>query len=176
MSDDFRSEVATYFRKKYPRLTREWGNRMPGNDVMAKAIFEVTGWDIPAGKRTPYVHRFWQRHIFRSSTPHVEATVERQSFNLLAFAKRRDFYETAEWRAVRYERLKIDGRSCQCCGSVGGSRKRTGAIVVIHVDHIKSRSLYPELCLSIENTQCLCEDCNIGKGANDETNWRDQTE
>jgi len=44
--------------------------------------------------------------------------------------------------------------------------------IVIHVDHIKPRSRYPELSLEIENLQVLCEDCNMGKSNVFETDWR----
>lgn len=74
-----------------------------------------------------------------------------------------DSFHTSEaWRRLRYKALKLYGNACQCCGS----RKN------IHVDHIKPRSKYPGLALSLENLQVLCEDCNIGKGAGDETSWR----
>lgn len=45
---------------------------------------------------------------------------------------------------------------CLACG-------RKPPTVVLHVDHIKPRSKYPELELEISNLQVLCEDCNLGK-------------
>lgn len=42
----------------------------------------------------------------------------------------------------------------------------------MHVDHIKPRSKYPALELVLSNLQVLCEDCNLGKLAHDETDWR----
>lgn len=42
----------------------------------------------------------------------------------------------------------------------------------IHVDHIKPRSIFPSLELDISNLQILCEACNLGKGAWDQTDWR----
>lgn len=56
------------------------------------------------------------------------------------------FYASEAWRRLRYRALKTHGRVCGCCGS------RTPPF---HVDHIK-----------------LCEDCNLGKGAWDTTDWR----
>lgn len=57
----------------------------------------------------------------------------------------------------------------QCCG-------RTPQIhrVVLHVDHVKPRHFFPELALEITNLQVLCEDCNKGKGAWDQTDWRNR--
>jgi len=77
------------------------------------------------------------------------------------------FYESVEWRKVRYNVLRKYGGKCQLCGR---SYKENG--VVIHVDHIKPRSKYPELELDENNLQILCSDCNLGKLARDEIDWR----
>ena len=73
------------------------------------------------------------------------------------------FLQTREWRVARYRALQRHGGACQCCGS------RIGPL---HVDHIKPRHTHPELALSDDNLQVLCADCNIGKGAWDDTDWR----
>ena len=75
------------------------------------------------------------------------------------------FYQTREWRQVRYKVLTKYGKKCQCCGETEG---------YIHVDHIKPRSLFPELELDQNNLQVLCEACNIGKSNQDITDWRQQ--
>lgn len=76
------------------------------------------------------------------------------------------FYRSDEWLRVRYLALKnTDGRCC-CCGISA----KDGAI--LHVDHIKPRSRYPELELDLDNMQILCQFCNTGKGAWDCTDWR----
>jgi len=72
------------------------------------------------------------------------------------------FYETAEWRAVRYQALKQSGGRCALCGA-GGE---------LHVDHIKPRSVRPDLALSPANLQVLCRNCNVGKGNQDAIDWR----
>lgn len=73
-----------------------------------------------------------------------------------------------EWRTLRMKVLKHFGARCQCCGATarGGVR--------IHVDHIKPRSTHPELALVETNLQVLCEECNQGKGAWDDTDWREK--
>ena len=76
------------------------------------------------------------------------------------------FYQSSEWRDVRYKALVKHGNRCCCCGA---SPKR-GA--VIHVDHIKPRSIYPEYALNLDNLQVLCEQCNLAKSNTDETDWR----
>lgn len=76
------------------------------------------------------------------------------------------FYSSEEWRRLRYRALKREGGACQCCGSRGAGNKP------LHVDHIKPRSRFPELELDLNNLQVLCEDCNLGKSAWDQTDWR----
>jgi hypothetical protein len=78
-----------------------------------------------------------------------------------------DFYESREWRELRYKVLKEHGGKCECCGKTA----RDG--VVIHVDHIKPRSKFPSLELVFENLQVLCEDCNLGKSNKDRHDWRE---
>lgn len=81
---------------------------------------------------------------------------------------RRDFYQSPEWRKVRYSALlKSDGKCCLC-----GASKKNGK--VLHVDHIKPRSRYPHLQFELSNLQVLCEDCNLGKSNLDCTDWRNK--
>lgn len=84
----------------------------------------------------------------------------------LARQRNIEFYESREWRELRYRALKAYGRRCMCCGATpeGGA--------VMHVDHIKPRSKYPKLALVISNLQILCGACNEGKGAWDQTDFR----
>lgn len=77
-----------------------------------------------------------------------------------------DFYKTKAWLNLRLKALERYGRRCVSCGA----SVQTGA--VLHVDHIKPRSLYPELALDINNLQILCEACNLGKMASMEQDWR----
>lgn len=76
------------------------------------------------------------------------------------------FYSTPEWKRARYQAIVKYGNSCQCCGA----SPKDG--IVIHVDHIKPKSLYPELALDIDNLQILCAECNEAKSNVDETDWR----
>jgi 5-methylcytosine-specific restriction endonuclease McrA len=65
--------------------------------------------------------------------------------------KSKEFLQSDEWFALRYKVLARYGATCQCCGE---SRK-DGA--VIQVDHIKPRSIYPELAIDEWNLQILCK-------------------
>lgn len=82
------------------------------------------------------------------------------------WATYKSFYETDEWRRVRYAALRLHGGKCCLCGATA----HQGA--VLHVDHIKPRSLHPELELDVNNLQVLCADCNLGKSNLDDTDWR----
>jgi hypothetical protein len=75
----------------------------------------------------------------------------------------KSFYTKPQWLELRYKALLQHGRQCMACNKTTGK---------IHVDHIKPRSKYPELELSLSNLQVLCEDCNLGKSNTDETDWR----
>lgn len=92
-----------------------------------------------------------------------------KSFTKARPAKRFDsekfnaFYTSKEWRKLRYRVLRDQPHKCACCGSVEQP---------FHVDHVKPRFKYPELELDYDNLQILCEDCNMGKGGWDETDWR----
>lgn len=86
----------------------------------------------------------------------------------LQFVKTDAFLQSREWQTLRYEAIRLQGGRCQCCGATAAD----GAI--IQVDHIKPRSKFPELALTLENLQVLCRPCNMGKGAWDQTDWRSE--
>ena len=75
------------------------------------------------------------------------------------------FYQSWEWKRLRYEALKKYGAVCMLCGAT----KEDGKICV---DHIKSRKRFPELEMEEDNLQILCNSCNMGKGSHDETDHR----
>lgn len=76
------------------------------------------------------------------------------------------FYESPKWLDLRYRVLQKAGGSCRLCGC------RATADNPIQVDHIKPRSLHPELELAESNMQVLCKACNMGKSNKDSTDWR----
>jgi hypothetical protein len=144
-------------------ILRRWGTsgRSPPRDVdVCERVCAETGWPKPHRKlRKALMARYWAEILNSESAPQVPETPK-------AARPSRDFYQSDAWRAVRYEALKLHGARCQCCGR----SSREG--VVIHVDHIKPRSKYPQLELVLANLQVLCEDCNLGKMARDQTDWR----
>lgn len=82
----------------------------------------------------------------------------------------KSFYASWEWKKLRYEAIKMHGRKCQCCGWRPGDTEH-GRLVV---DHVKPRSKYPKLQLSLSNLQVLCSDCNMGKSNVYEDDFRDE--
>ena len=83
----------------------------------------------------------------------------------------RDFYQTRIWQALRFRALQ---KSNGCCVLCGRSHRVDG--VKLHVDHIKPKSRFPALALDPANLQVLCEDCNLGKGNRDTTDWGELTD
>lgn len=78
---------------------------------------------------------------------------------------REEFYQSREWRELRFKAFVIHGRKCLCCGAAPPA-------VVLHVDHVKPRFTHPELELELSNLQVLCADCNLGKSAKFDTDFR----
>ena len=82
------------------------------------------------------------------------------------FEEQDDFYQSQQWRDLRYQILNKQGHRCKKCGigRVDGAK--------LQVDHIKPRSKYPELELDEDNLQVLCEECNMGKSNKYEDDYR----
>ena len=78
---------------------------------------------------------------------------------------KQEFYNSREWRDLRYKVLLKYNRRCLCCGITANKKS-------IHVDHIKPISKYWNLRLHEDNLQTLCEDCNIAKSNTDGTDFR----
>lgn len=75
-------------------------------------------------------------------------------------ASRAGFYQTTAWKLLRDKRIN-ENPLCQECEKKG----RINAAKL--VDHIKPVEDYPQLALSYENTQSLCEFCHNVKTRRD---------
>jgi len=115
------------------------------------------------GGNGPRLSSHQERH--RGTNAKMLARIDAAQARVLA-GKAVGFYRTPAWREARYQALKRAGGACQCCGARASLGKP------LHVDHIKPRSRFPDLELDVTNLQVLCDDCNLGKGAGDETDWR----
>lgn len=129
--------------------TKGWQKSIIGNDISedARAVFEREGSRVFKTKRNG-------KAKLKSMQPKLTKKQKRK----VKRHSRHEFYDSQEWREVRYLVLKHYGFKCMTCGR---SPKKHG--IVLHVDHIKPRSKFPELELDPMNLQVLCEDCNLGK-------------
>ena len=59
------------------------------------------------------------------------------------------------WVSLRKQVLKRDKNTCNQCGLIDEE--------IMVVDHIKPKSIYPELKLEITNLQTLCPNCHARK-------------
>lgn len=73
-----------------------------------------------------------------------------------------EFYLSSTWIKLRDHTRKIYEKKCMKC-----SRKK-----FLQVDHVKSRSHFPELELNIRNLQILCSNCNQEKSNLNEIDFR----
>lgn len=80
-------------------------------------------------------------------------------------SKLEKFYKSREWIKLSYQTKIIRGRKCECCGAEPPK-------VRINTDHVKPIKKYWDLRFDPNNLQILCEDCNLGKGSWDETDFR----
>lgn len=74
------------------------------------------------------------------------------------------FFMSYAWQCLRERTFKTYGRRCMKCYR---------AETILHVDHIKPRSIYPHLEYEFENLQILCDRCNFEKSNIDETDYRE---
>ena len=100
-----------------------------------------------------------------SQIKHFAGLVDRKPC-IVCQKTKKDFYSSRAWKILRYQAFEKYGNRCQCCGA------RPSDDVVLHVDHVKPKSTHPELALDLNNMQILCDDCNIGKINQFQTDWK----
>lgn len=108
----------------------------------------------------------YQPNNKKKKVKNTKANKKKKAWNHNYAAASADFYDSPEWRSIRYRVLKKYGPVCMLCGATRDDGVR------IHVDHIKPKSKFPGLALEFTNMQVLCADCNLGKSNKDETDWR----
>ena len=87
--------------------------------------------------------------------------------------KKDPFYNTYEWKVLRFEILKESGGRCACCGRSKLDVRDDGVSkVILTVDHIHSRKTHKHLELEKTNLQVLCSDCHESKSMEDYTDFR----
>jgi len=116
--------------------------------------------------------RWNQRRLLKLTNSQIRKSFKktRKSKGLVGSSPTQDiideFYQSWDWKRLRYDFFKDKKRLCQCCGATPDDGIR------IVIDHIKPIRHYWDLRLDPKNLQCLCNDCNMGKGSRDETDWR----
>jgi hypothetical protein len=139
--------------KKY-MMVRKYGGVMRMALLIFKEIKVIRG-KIKSEKIIRRKPQDWlDNKKFMASTKAAETTEGRVSIGNLPHDK---FYQTKEWRTLRYHVIRKYGNVCMCCGK----SPKDGAI--IEVDHIMPRSSFPEYALAEHNLQVLCAVCNSGK-------------
>jgi 5-methylcytosine-specific restriction endonuclease McrA len=96
-------------------------------------------------------------------TPAVPKAKAPKGPHLPTREEKRAFYESWEWRKLRFEVLTKYGARCMLC------RDTEGKIVV---DHIRPLSRHWDLRLDAGNLQVLCDACNMGKSNTAEDDFR----
>lgn len=149
---------------------RSWGVPWPPPKGWLAAIkkFGVPLFDLSQAKPLPRAPI--------QKTPSKRSPAAKKPMAVAKPNPRKEFYLSWEWRTIRMEALKKHGAKCQCCGAKAGEVTVTGDPVRICVDHIKPLAKYWHLRLVPSNLQVLCDECNQGKGAWDETDWRGQAD
>jgi len=145
--------------------------------VAAQAILYFLNEKAPPGlrtrnaKKTAAVNAI-NRSIGKPLIPSPVKGATKPRKDVPTISTKKDFYASWEWTTLRMQALKANGGRCECCGSTAKDIGADGQRVRIHVDHIKPLSKFWELRLDLANLQILCGECNKGKGAWDETDWR----
>lgn len=80
--------------------------------------------------------------------------------------KNLDYYNP-EYRKLRHEVFIRDGEECAKCGNKPPK-------FIMHIDHIKPVSKYPDLFLNKDNMQVLCAECNLDKSNKNEIDYRNK--
>lgn len=138
----------------------------PSNEVLALSCLQHIKIKNDIRSSTGVVELYHALVEFRDHVHTPRKKAKPRPSPKLKKADRWSFYDSDAWKHARYQALKANDGRCELCGS----SKHDG--IVLHVDHIKPRSLYPSLELVVTNLQVLCEPCNIGKSNRDETDWR----
>ncbi len=90
-----------------------------------------------------------------SSQPHPsELSVPLPSSQFVPEPKRRELFESEDWKFLRSYVLRKHQYTCQHCGTRN---------VRLHVDHKIPITVDWSRRLDLLNLQVLCEDCNVGK-------------
>lgn len=148
------------------RIIKKHGLSKVRNPELKAAVLEQL-YNIPTNDSAyfnpiPRVARALQ-YITDGTLPEISGARKTFSIN----DRLKEFYNSYDWKKLRYETILKYGRICMACGATN---------CVINVDHIKPPRFFWALRLDPNNVQILCSDCNHGKGNWDTTDWRKKQE
>lgn len=73
------------------------------------------------------------------------------------------FFKSKRWQRLKKKVFEKYGYTCMKCGA---------KYCELHIDHIKSRKLRPDLQWEFKNLQVLCKQCNINKSWHGKKDYR----
>lgn len=161
----------------FHRLCHHYGIGSQGGHPLEWTVMVVTLWkNGNSDSKEAFISCIQEAHCNNQRVKHLKFSREARAkvltdHRLKAYQSGyykgldRKFYSTKAWKHVRYAALEKYGNFCSCCG------RGPAQGVILHVDHIRPRSVYPDLALNIDNLQILCADCNMGKLHLFATNW-----
>ena len=128
--------------------------KIPNNGLDNKKVLEVITQFLGYQNQVKYkskqdflIHLYKQDRLSNLTSEYEEKITKKPT------REKTGFYDSEPWRLIRLQVFKKYAKVCMKCGS----KKK------LHIDHIKPRSLYPELELTFDNLQILCETCNMEK-------------
>ena len=101
-------------------------------------------WSVEARRRLSESKKGSKSHLWRGGITDINKAI-------------RNSIEYKLWRDAVYEK---DNYTCVWCKSRRGWHKDIKTRTILHADHIKPFSLYPELRFAIDNGRTLCENCH----------------
>lgn len=150
--NDRRSKYYTYRRTAVNRVISYFDKHninMRGQKVRAQIRYFFYALDIPLINGRALDMQLVELYL---SATHIECMPPDYEFML-----------SSEWRQLRKLVFSMYQNKCMKCGDDN---------CILHIDHIKPRSKYPELQADLDNLQILCGYCNISKGNREEIDYR----
>ena len=123
----------------------------------------VRGGEITKAKRSSKNYHSWiDRDWYETQEYNDYQPDDHENFDPsnVSFDVRSKFYETQEWKSLRYKFIqskKTEELVCQCCGKGPFSRENWKEM---NIDHIKPVKKFWEERLNMDNLQILCWMCN----------------
>lgn len=163
--------AAKKLRQKLKAIWQEnnFGPDMPiAISKLSRALAEKLGCPIVPGRKIAFQVIAFHGGKFHDPPKPTKTPTHKSP----AKSAKEAFYASWDWRTLRMKIIKKHGPICMCCGATPQHLDMAGKPVKIVVDHIKPLHTHWHLRLDANNLQVLCDECNQGKGAWDDTDYR----